>query len=116
MIKAFAFWLESIVEDDPLPDEVENIMFLVKENGEFKYLEFRGYEKGLNINSIFFRPLEAEFFSIMGLYHKNQKVFLNRLKLIIDEVFFNEELKIQFKNRNIYLMQEDILEYLFTIN
>ena len=43
MIDKFAFWLSGIVEDDPLPDEIDNILFLIKTNGSYKYTEMRGF-------------------------------------------------------------------------
>lgn len=116
MIDTFIFWLNSIVEDSPIPDEVENIVFVVKENGDYRYLELRGYEETININSIFFRPLEAEFFTLTNLYHKGANVFIYKLKSMIDEAFFADGLKWQFKNRKIYLLYNDKLEYLFSIN
>lgn len=115
MISSFAFWLHGIVEDDPLPDEIKNIVFVIKQNGEYSYLELRGYET-LSINTIFYRPLEAEFFDLMGIYHMSNKVFLHRIKSMIDEAFSMEELKVQFAKRNIYLIIGDGVEYLFTIN
>ncbi len=113
MIDKFTFWLEGIVEDDPLLDEVKNIVFWVSTNGKYKYLELRGYEEPLTISSLFFRPLEAEFFDISKLFHSDSKVFSYRLKSMIEEAFLSGILKQQYHKRKIYLWHENSLTFLF---
>ena len=114
MIEKFVFWLCGIVEDDPLPDEIQCILFIVKSNGNYKYLEMQGYEKGVDFTKLFYRPLEAEFFDIRELVTSNKNVFEYRLKSLIDEAFSSEVLKQQFIGRKIYIFINH-LEYLFLI-
>ena len=115
MIDKFIFWLEGIVEDDPLLDEVKNIVFWVCANGKYKYLELRGYEQPFTISSHFFRPLEAEFFDISKLFHSDSKVFSYRLKNMIEDAFFSNILKQQYHKRKIYLWYDNTLTFLFKV-
>ena len=62
MVNEFIFWLEGIVEDDPLPEEVNVIIFKTNFNGEYKYIELLGYEQEVNENSLSYRTLEMQFF------------------------------------------------------
>ena len=114
MTQKLAFWLESIVEDDPLPDEVDVIVFKLNANGNYKYLELLGLENELNLNKETFRPLEAQFFDLKEILTKDERVFVYRLKTIIDEAFSSLVLKQQYKNRKIYLYV-NTFEFLFEV-
>lgn len=115
MIAKFAFWLESIVEDDPLPDEINIIVFKINSNGKYRCIELLGLENELNLNKVTFRPLEAQFFGINSFLNKPQNVFLYAVKDMIDEAFFSPILKQQYKGRKIYLYDKDF-EFLFEVN
>jgi len=114
MVNRFTFWLEGIVEDDPLPTEIKNIVFVVKHNGKYKYLEMQGYEKEISPNAIFYRPLEAEFFSLKELSLDGENLFEYKVKTLIDEAFFSPSLKQQFAGRKIYFLNRN-LQFLFIV-
>lgn len=116
MVKKFTFWLESIVEDDPLPDEVDIIVFKVNSNGKYKYLEMLGMEKEVNLNKETFRPLEAQFFSLKPILNSNYEVFEYRIKSLIEDSFDSKIIKQQYKNKKIYLYFNDRLQFLFEID
>lgn len=114
MIKAFTFWLEGLIEDDPLPDEIDVIVFKINFNGKYKYLSLLGLEKQPNFNQVPYMPLEAQGFIINDLLKASEKVLLYKIKELIDEAFSSQVLKQQFKNRKIYLFYKT-LEFLFKI-
>ena len=114
MVSRFTFWLEGIVEDDPLPTEIKNIVFDVKHNGKYKYLEMQGFEKKISPNAIFYRPLEAEFFALKELSQDGENLFEYKVKTLIDEAFFSPILKQQFAGRKIYLLNRN-LQFLFIV-
>ena len=115
MIEKFRFWLYSIVEQTPIPDEIENILFTLTIDEHGSFLKMEGFEKEINLNILCFRPLEAEFFAMGGYKHKNKDVIIYNVKEIIDESFSDNFLKEQFKKRKIYFMCNQKLEYLFKI-
>lgn len=114
MVKEFAFWLESIVEDDPLADEVDVIVFKVNQNGGYYYLEMFGFEKEPNFCKESFRPLEAQHFNITKLKNINETLFEFRIKTMIDEAFNSQILKREFFKRQIFLWFNK-LEFLFLV-
>ena len=83
MVEQFIFWLLGIIEDDPLPDEVECILFNTRINGNYKYIELKGYEKEPNINAVSFSPLEAQFFYSFTLAKMQNENFVYNAKYII---------------------------------
>ncbi|MBE7075275.1 MAG: hypothetical protein E7376_04785 [Clostridiales bacterium] len=115
MVKQFTFWLEGLVEDDPLPDEIKIIVFNIRINGVYKYIELIGYEKEININSNVYYPLEAQFFSNLSLAKSSFHAFYNTVKYLIDESFSSAILKQSFKNRKIYLKFQEKAELLFNV-
>ena len=114
MIKKFSFWLESIVEDEPIPNEINIIVFKLNQNGKYYFLELFGLEKQLNINKMAYRPLEAQFFCLKDLFLTNNSVMLYKLKNLIDTAFENCFLKEQFKNKKIYFFYKNF-EFLFCV-
>ena len=114
MVKKFAFWLEGIVEDTPLPDEVDIIVFKVDSNGNYKYLQMLGFEKQIDLNKVNFRPLEAEFFNVMEFFTNNEKLFQYRIKNMIDDAFGGAAIKQQFIGRKIFLYNKNV-EFLFDV-
>ena len=115
MVEKLTFWLLSIFEDDPLPDEINVLLFNVKTNGKYKYLEVKGYENFICDNSNSFFPLEAQFFDCLELAKLDDKKFYLRSKYIIEEAFSNNELKYILKKIKIYIRMNNSLEYLFTV-
>ena len=68
IIENFSFWLESIVEDDPIPYEIKNISFVYTKTNSCFVLCMGGTEFKPNQNNIFdFFPLEAQFFYFIQL-------------------------------------------------
>lgn len=115
MVKKFAFWLEGIFEDDPLPIEINVLVFLKKQKGLYNYLELQGFEKEYNENSIAFNPLEAQFFNCKELSSLDDINFDIKVQKIIDDAFLNITLKKQLKNTKIFYKNEKKLIYLFKI-
>lgn len=63
----FIFWLRGLIEDDPIPYEINSLVFFIDKNFE---IGFSGSEEN-NINLIdyyFYFPLEAEYFFSTELY------------------------------------------------
>ena len=115
MVEKFVFWLSSIIEDDPIPSEIKNIVFNVVKNGEYKYLQLIGYEKYISNNSMCFMPLEAYYFDCKELAKLSDENFYLKSKYIIEEAFSNIILKNEFKNLNIYIKFNNKLELLFNV-
>lgn len=115
MVEQFVFWLLGIIEDDPLPDEVKCILFNTRINGNYKYIELKGYEKEPNINAVAFSPLEAQFFYSFTLAKMQNENFVYNAKYIINEAFSNKELKYIFKKCKIYFKYLNNINYLFTV-
>ena len=116
MVNKFTFWLESIVEDDPLPDEINSILFKVDKNGGYKFIKLLGYSGVPNVNKIAYFPLEAQFFLDHTLAKQPTDKFLFNAKYIIEECFNSLILKKQFKGKKIYFQFNNVVEYLFKIN
>lgn len=115
MVKLFTSWLEGVVEDDPLFEEIDIIVFNTRFNGKYKYLELKGYEKYIFDNAIAFSPLEAQFFDCADLSKMNESKFCFNAKYLIEESFSSDNLKREFNNRKIYFKYKQKLEYLFDI-
>ncbi|MBE7082289.1 MAG: hypothetical protein E7378_01230 [Clostridiales bacterium] len=115
MVKQFTFWLEGIFEDDPLPDEIDTLVFNVRHNGAYKYVELKGYEKKFIANANFYYPLEAQFFGNKQLAKQSEGLFEYNVKLCIEECFASANLKQQCHNRNVYFSNGDKLEFLFKV-
>jgi len=114
VVDEFIFWLESIVEDDPLPEEIDVILFKTNFNGKYKYLELLGYQTQINENSLSYRTPEMQFFKSKELAKLNDITFYNRCKYLIEECFSSGILKQQFSGKKIYFHFKNI-EFLFKI-
>ena len=115
MNSTFEFWVSGIIEDDPLPDEIDCIVFNVKNNAKYVYVEMLGYEKTPNFNQIAYRPPEAEWYSSKQMQNIKNVLLKQRVRNAIDECFASPALKQQFKKRNIYLLFNGKCEFLFTV-
>ena len=111
-------WLGGIVEDTPIPFEIKNIIFFYDQNGKVFSLGMGGVENTPKTATGFeFFPKEAEFcFEKQLLSIQNEEYFRSLAKSMIDECFFDKNLKTQFAGKKIYFgkLNEDV-EYLFTI-
>lgn len=114
MTQELAFWIEGIVEDDPLGDEIKNIVFNIIGNN-YKHLEMLGYEGEPCENALVYRPLEAQFFNCNKLLKFSDEIFFNKIEYYIQEAFGSDILKQQFKNRKIYLKFKNNLKLLFVV-
>lgn len=83
LFNKFIFWLEGLIQDDPIPFEINSLVFFI--NSHFE-IGFSGTEKQ-NVQKIdheMFFPLEAEFFYCPNLTKKfeeiSEKVRLNMVK------------------------------------
>lgn len=115
MVKQLEFWLEGIIEDDPIPDEIDIVLFKVNINGLYKYLELKGYEKEISNNTVPYNPLEAQFFNCKELASLSDKVFYIRAKNIIEEAFSSSVLQQQLKGRRVFFQYGDKIEFLFRV-
>lgn len=115
MVKLFTSWLEGLVEDAPLLEEIDIVVFNTRFNGEYKYLELKGYEKYISGNAITFSPLEAQFFNCAKLSKMKEFEFCFNAKYLIEEAFSSSLLKREFNNRKIYFKYKQKIEYLFDI-
>lgn len=115
MVAKFTFWLEGLIEDDPLPCEIDIIVFNTRQNGKYKYIECIGYEQEINSNSLAYYPLEAQCFLCGELAGLDNKNFCFECEYIIEEAFSSKILKQQFKNINIFFKYEDNIKLLFKV-
>lgn len=113
------FWLISIVEDDPLPDEIKYITFFYNENGKMFSLSMGGNELYFKNNYNFdYFPLEAQFCYDKEMMNISDESFFVKMAIKkIDESFYNKELKKNFLNRKIYFAKYgQTPKFLFKIN
>ncbi len=103
MTDELIFWLEEIVDDDPLPYEIKHITFLyTKQNGCFE-LCMGGTEQKPNPNNMFdYFPLEAQYFDLKDFAIFNEQYFVKLMCYFISEAFSSDYLKIQFKAKRIH--------------
>lgn len=104
IIEQFIFWLESIVEDDPIPYEIQYVSFVYTKINSSFVLCVGGNEFKPNTNNIYdYFPLEAQYFNCPNLNSiKDELYYANLIKTCIDESFSSCILKQQFKNKLIY--------------
>lgn len=118
MINNFQYWLESIVEDNPIPYEIKHICFICSQNGKILTLSMGGCELKPTQNNMFdYYPLEAQFYFDRKLFKiTNQEYYKKLVKDIIDESFSSYYLKYQFNGKSIYFgtLNGD-LEFLFSL-
>jgi len=115
MVNSLKFWLASIIEDDPLPDEIKTIVFNVGDNGKFLTLSMFGYETILNINKMPYNPLEAQFFFDKNSSKLPIQKYLIRLKNSLDECFIDKQLYNGFYKRKIYIRYKGEETFLFEV-
>ena len=118
IIENFSFWLESIVEDDPIPYEIKNISFVYTKTNSCFVLCMGGTEFKPNQNNIFdFFPLEAQFFYFTELNKiEDENYYKNLIKTCIDESFSSSYLKEQYNKKYIYFGEYGKkLEFLFQV-
>ena len=115
MVNKFIFWIKSILEEFPMPDEIKYVVFNVKFAGKYKFLELKGYEQYPNENDNCFIPLEAQFFNCKELAKMKEKQFIYNLKYLIEECFSDEFIAFVLKGRSIFLYFNNKLELLFKI-
>ena len=115
MVKKFTFWLEGLIEDDPLPAEITHILFNSRHNGNYKYIELLGYEKEINQNALAYYPLEAQLFFCNEIAKLNDNGFEYEVKYLIEECFSSRILKNQFKNKKIYFKYKEKINFLFKV-
>ncbi|MBO7527398.1 MAG: hypothetical protein J6T74_05810 [Clostridia bacterium] len=115
MVEEFEFWINSIMQDYPPPEELNSMLFILKQQKSFAYLEISFYEGIPSFNKLAYRVLESEFFTHDYLKVINKLVLLNRVKNMIEDVLTRNEFKIYLKNKKIYLLFNEKIEYLFTI-
>lgn len=95
----FVFWVLGVLEDDPIPYEVDDIYFcLHRENGNI-FLSFGGNEKKeKRIFNFEYYPLEAQFFKI-----ENQNTFsLFSLRKLLEYAQENPTFLEAFRDKNLY--------------
>lgn len=65
--KDFIFWLKGLIEDDPIPYEINSLVFFVDKNFE---IGFSGSEEMQvqYVDYYFYFPFEAEYFFSFDLY------------------------------------------------
>ncbi len=117
MTEDLRFWLEQIVEDDPIPYEVKHIIFSYIFDGAIT-LCMGGTEQKPTINNMFdYFPLEAQFFDCKKLKKiKDEAYFCRLLKFSLNECFCSEYLKNQFKSKKIYIYNgTNMPKYLFCL-
>ena len=115
MVDEFEQWLSSLIEDTPPSDELDSLLFILKKRGDFAHLELNFYEGKPTLNKLAFRPLEAQFFALKKLNNVDDKILFNRVKDLLDEIFFKSYFKNYFKSKKIYILFKDNIEYLFTV-
>lgn len=114
MVVKFTSWLEGLIEDDPLPYEINIIVFNIRQNGRYRYLECIGYEQEINQNSVAYYPLEAQCFLCHELAKLDDRIWFE-CEYIIEESFSSKILKQQFKNKKIYLKYKEKIKFLFKV-
>lgn len=85
----FIFWLRGLIEDDPIPYEIDTLVFYINSHNE---IGFSGAEtKNIKIVDLFFYyPLEAQFFYCPNLTNlmikSTKKENLNYLKILLTKL------------------------------
>lgn len=109
------FWLSSIVEDTPLPDEIKKIVIVVYSEKKNKYLKFLGYEKQIDINAPAFYPLEGQYFYYKDMLTLSEKEMILRIISTIEDSFYDKGLKHEYANREIFVYYGKNLKFLFKV-
>lgn len=105
MPEDFVFWIKSIVEDDPIPYEINHLYFALSLKNKIASLSLGGRELGNEIIGDFeYFPLEAQFFSNQT-FNNIIDSYLAKLavKELLDYALDDPEIRKTFKNKNIYI-------------
>lgn len=101
MFKRFAYWLESIEEDTPLPFEINHIYFCLHKSNNYVYLSFGGnefeIERAFNFE---YYPLEAQFFNV---YEFDKNFDLLKLRTLVEKILRKQFFHKLFFNKMIYI-------------
>ncbi len=89
------FYLEGLFEDDPLPDEIKYVYFLIKHDRRGYHLEIKGSEIK-NTSYFGYHPLEGQYYFYD--YPEDIVLFREELKLAIKNLPL-------FKGRKVYLLE-----------
>lgn len=97
--KSLLFWINDILEDDPLPDEIRFLYFCIIHDKVGYHLEFKGSEIK---NEYYFEynPLEAQFYYFF--YPDDINLFKDELILAIKNLSC-------FQNRKVFILEDDKL-------
>ena len=115
MVNKFIFWLKSIFENTPLPDEIKYIVFKVNFAGKFKFVELIGYEQYPNVNANCYLPLEAQYFNCTNLAKMEENLFVYNLKNIIEECCSDNFISFNLKGKTIFLLFKNKMELIFKV-
>lgn len=101
MLQEFIDWIVGLIEDDPIPYEIEYLIFCLDKSNDFEHIMFAGNEKleKCFLNFEYF-PLEAQFFNVYK-FKKNFSLFDLR-KLIENALHFKNFKKIVENKKIIY--------------
>lgn len=105
MPEDFVFWIKSIVEDDPIPYEIEHIYFALSLKNKISSLSLGGRELETEIIGNFeYYPLEAQFF-FNQTFNNITDPYLAKLavKELLDYALKDSEIKKIFKNKKLYI-------------
>ena len=116
MQQLFDEWVLGVFEDDPLPYEVNMLLFVLDKKGDYYNLEFSGhqcYGQSIN-NSGFYYPLEAQSFVCKEFFNLNisEQKMMSLIKSLIINLTKNKQAqflsKIQigacFRYKNIFFL------------
>lgn len=96
------FWIESIIEDVPIPFEVKHMVLLLVSDSRGFHLEFGGAERVENvILNLDYLTLEGEYFAMSPLEDIND-VILN-LEQAMDILLSKKEFSDIFVGKSIYI-------------
>lgn len=115
MVEEINRWLSGMLEENPIPFEINHLVFDIYFSTKYSYLTLSGYEGKIDKNAIIYFPLEAQFFTSLDMKSISKKVLLFRLREALYACFDDIFLKNEFKNKKIYLSCGGIIEYLFTV-
>ena len=99
MQKSFVNWVLGIIEDDPIPYEIDCIFFNIHRNSFYFYLSMGGNENKISESFDYF-PLEAQFFDIKKF---NSFITLANIKSLVEKSLHNKLFKQVFNNKKIFV-------------
>ncbi len=102
----FLFYLLTTFEDNPLPDECENLFFVIRKDLRTFHLEIVPSELDIKFTflTVYYSPLNYEYFFCDYKKFKNISEFKETLTLALDIVSQNETLKAVFCHRHIKIV------------